>query len=155
MIDLEGQTSRVRQRDAKETNVTFRLSFVQYGMSHSYTRLVYHIVFATKHRYPWLVPTVEDQVIRTIRLICEKYNIVVHCIGCGNDHVHIVISFSPTLALSSVMQRIKGESSFEIRRFDNSFRDFAWQEGYFASTVNPMNMSRLKRYILSQRSRHR
>ena len=57
----------------------------------------------------------------------------------GRDHVHMFLSITPKLALSNVMQRIKGRSS---RRIQMEFPELRkrywgrrfWARGYFSTT---------------------
>jgi putative transposase len=123
-------------------------------MAHSHTNLVYHIVFATKYRYPWLTNECENVVLDAIKGVCLAMGVHILAIGCGCDHVHIAIDTPQTMALSDIVKRIKGESSYIVRRFAPEYCSFGWQAGYYASTVNPVRMGSLLRYIESQRDRH-
>jgi len=51
-----------------------------------------------------------------IRLTCEEIGAHIVKSVLARDHIHMFISIPPKLALSTVMQRIKGRSSRRVRR---------------------------------------
>ena len=53
------------------------------------------------------------------------------------------------------MQLIKGESSFWINQNKLSKFKFAWQDEYFAVSVNPAGLNSVRRYIANQEEHHR
>ena len=72
------------------------------------------------------------------------------------DHVHMLVSISPRISISSFMGYLKGKSAlmmFEKHanlkyKFWN--RHF-WAEGYYVSTVE-LNEATIKKYIQEQRN---
>ena len=70
------------------------------------------------------------------------------------DHVHMMLSIPPKLAVSHVVGFIKGKSAIHIaRRFEGKQRNYAghhfWARGYFVSTVG-RNEELIREYIRNQ-----
>lgn len=76
------------------------------------------------------------------------------CIGGVEDHVHILLGASPTIAPANAVQLIKGGSSKWIHDTFPSLRTFAWQDGYGAFTVSKSNFPDVTAYIQDQREHH-
>jgi len=120
----------------------------------AYTKLIYHIVFSTKGRRPLLAAAARGR-------ICEYMGGIIHNAGgsmlAGNgtaDHTHIAAIASPTVAVSKLVQLIKGNSSKWIHDTFPDLRDLYWQEGYGAFTVSPSGLPRLLAYIRAQEKHH-
>lgn len=122
-------------------------------MPHSYTNLLYHIVFATKGRLPLLDvesrPRLYDYLGGTVRGLGG----VALEIGGVADHVHALVKLRQDIAVSEFLQKLKANSSGWLNR---SRRDkFAWQEGYAAFTVSESQVERVRQYIRQQEDHHR
>jgi REP element-mobilizing transposase RayT len=124
-------------------------------MSHSYSNLLYHIVFSTKGRYPWLNSEIStrpyDYLGAAIR--AEKgASIAIN--GCP-DHIHILARFRQDAAVSDVLRALKANSSGWIHRTFPELHGFAWQRGYGAFSVSPSQVDKVKRYIGNQQMHHK
>ena len=97
----------------------------------------YHIVWVTKYRFKVLHGDMRVRLREIIRQTCSAVRIEKGVLS--NDHVHMFVSIPPHLALSTVMQRIKGRSS---RKIQMEFPDLRkrywgrrfWARGYFSTT---------------------
>ncbi len=70
------------------------------------------------------------------------------------DHVHMLISIPPKLAVSSVVGYLKGKSAIHVaRHFLKRERNYAgqhlWARGYFVDTVG-RDAEKIRRYIQNQ-----
>ena len=71
-----------------------------------------------------------------------------------SDHVHMLISIPPKLAVSSVVGYLKGKSAIHVaRHFLKRERNYAgqnlWARGYFVDSVG-RNTEVIRRYIQEQ-----
>ncbi len=123
----------------------------------SYWRLSYHVVWGTKHRAATIDDVRADVIERSIRATCHEMQVIVHAVGFMPDHVHVVISSPPRLALASVLKRIKGESTHLLnhsaRMSDENW--FAWQPEYGVMTVDEESLRDVIAYVKNQRERHK
>jgi putative transposase len=76
-------------------------------------------------------------------------------IGGIEDHVHILAGFSPTVSVSDMLKRIKGNSSKWINDEKKTPRRFQWQAGYGAFTVSQSQLSVVSQYIQGQDEHHK
>jgi hypothetical protein len=78
-------------------------------------------------------------------------------VGGVEDHVHVLLSVPPTLAVSKAVQLLKGNSSKWLRETFPAMRQagFAWQEGYGAFSIGVSGVAATKRYIENQETHHR
>jgi REP element-mobilizing transposase RayT len=123
-------------------------------MSHNYTNLDLHLVFATKHRQPLIASEIESRVWEYLAGVAKQHGLHPHQICGVEDHVHLALSFPPTIAVSKIAQLLKGNSSKWIHETFEHLRDFAWQEGYGAFSVSRSSLPRVIEYIAKQRVHH-
>ena len=120
--------------------------------AHGSYRHQYHIVWIPKYRYKVLKSGVKTYVSRGIEEIVKyhpeieiiKYNIQI-------DHVHLIIDIPPKLTVSTVVGKIKQNSSRKIReRFEWLGKVYKpgvfWSPGYFSSTVG-LNEAEIANYV--------
>lgn len=124
-------------------------------MANTYTSLHYHLVFSTKNREPWIAPEIEQRIWAYLGGIAKENKMTPVQIGGVEDHVHVLLGASPTLAPSKIAQLIKGGSSGWIHDTFAEMKGFAWQDGYGAFTVSRSNVEEVAAYIRGQREHHR
>jgi putative transposase len=121
----------------------------------TYTQILYHIVFATKNRRRVLDQPRREDLFRYIWGIIKNKNCHLYRIGGVEDHIHILSSLHPTLALAELVKDVKVASSMWIKE-NRVFAEFdAWQEGYAALTHSFSEKDRLVEYIKGQEEHHR
>lgn len=75
----------------------------------------YHLVWVTKYRFKVLRGDIQVRLREIIRQTYAEMNVSIEKGVLSSDHVHMLVSIPPHLALSTVMQRIKGRSSHKIQ----------------------------------------
>jgi len=121
-------------------------------MSHSYTNLLYHIVYGTVGRQPLIDENFKPRLyeylggtIRGLKGVCLE-------IGGVEDHVHILAKLHPTISVSDFLEKLKANSSKWAKSVQ---RGFGWQGGYSAFTVSESQVAHVRRYIQNQQEHHR
>jgi REP element-mobilizing transposase RayT len=84
--------------------------------------------------------------------ICKRQKVFVHAIGGMEDHIHLLLQFPATIAISEAIKTIKANSSGWMSEETGKF---AWQEGYGAFSVSKSNIAVVARYIRNQEKHHR
>src|SRR5210317_1592347 len=87
-----------------------------------------------------------------IRQTCSEMGVHIVKGVLARDHVHMFLSIPPQLALSTVMQRIKGRSS---RRIQMEFPELRkrywrrrfWARGYFSTTSGNATVYIILQYL--------
>ena len=124
-------------------------------MSQSLVKNILHITFSTKHRVPLIFEDIENEVHSYLSGICNNLECYSIKIGGYDDHVHVVCSLSKKIALMSLLEHLKSSSSKWIKTKDFRLKDFYWQGGYSAVSVDPKNLDNLIEYIERQREHHK
>ncbi|MEA3209604.1 MAG: REP-associated tyrosine transposase [Chthoniobacter sp.] len=123
-------------------------------MANTYTQIFYHIVFSTKNRVRCINKERQDDLYGYIWGIHKNLNCHLYRIGGVEDHVHILTSIHPTVALADYIESVKTGSTSWIRRED-VFRDWpGWQDGYAAFTASFAEKDALIEYIKRQEEHH-
>ncbi len=123
-------------------------------MAHSHTNLIYHVVFSTKNREPFVREDVGARLYAYVRTVVADRGGTVLAINGMPDHVHVLCKLGPNVALSDVIRDVKANSSRWLRRQFPDMRTFGWQTGYGAFTVSESQVGRVRAYVESQREHH-
>jgi putative transposase len=122
------------------------------------TALHVHLVFVTKYRRGVLDAEHIEHLARTFRRVCADFDaILVECNG-EDDHVHLLIEYPPKVALSTLINSLKGVSSRLLRRdFPDLKRkvwkgQHLWSPSYFAASCGGAPLSVIKQYVERQRT---
>src|SRR6266487_3693965 len=122
---------------------------------HSFTSCLFHCVWSTKNREPYLTPDLRDRLWPYLGGIAKQNRIKMLAIGGAVDHVHILLSLPATVSVAKAMQLLKGNSSKWIRETFPKMHFFAWQEGYGAFSVSISGVEATVAYIRNQAAHHR
>ena len=121
-----------------------------------YWRLFYHIVFATKNREPMITPDIEPRLNAHLASKATGLGATLYVVNGVEDHIHVVASVPPTIALSDFIGQIKGASSYHINHLPG--RDevtFGWQRGYGVLSFGAKQLDWVAEYVRNQTEHHR
>ena len=123
----------------------------RYG-SHSVFNIEYHFVWVTKYRYKVLTGDVSLRVRELVRQTCESFEIQIISGVVSQDHVHLFVSATPTMAPSEIMRRIKGRCSSKLfAEFPHLRKRFwgrhFWARGYFCATSGNVTDDMIETYL--------
>lgn len=123
-------------------------------MANTYTQLYVHLIFAVKNRGCFLAAAWRQELYAYIIGVIENRHHKVYAIGGMRDHIHILVSMSPTQSVSELVQETKRASTLWIkeRRFVDG--NFAWQEGFGAFSYSKSQVSKVVNYINNQQQHH-
>jgi len=86
----------------------------------------YHIVWITKYRYKVLEGAVRGRIREIIRQVCAELGVAIVKGVLSRDHVHMMVSIPPHLAVSGVVRRMKGRPSHRVQREFPDLRKRYW-----------------------------
>jgi putative transposase len=124
-------------------------------MPDTYTQLYVQVVFAVKGRQNLIPKQRKEDLHRYITGVVQQRGQKLMAIHCMPDHTHILIGFSPTIALSDLVRDIKRASSLWIKEKRLVKGQFYWQEGFGAFTYSQSQIQDVVGYILNQEEHHR
>lgn len=123
--------------------------------AHTVYDLKYHLVWVTKYRYHVLQGEIAVRARDLIRQICASREITIIKGRVGRDHVHLFVSAAPSLAVSKMLQYIKGKSSHLLQQEYPTLRkrywgQHLWARGYFCASSGAVTEEMVKAYIEQQ-----
>ena len=118
-----------------------------------YTRLFYHFVWATHERLPLIIPANRDHIYRAIHSKAQELRGIVHALGGMSDHVHLVATVPPAIALSTFIGQVKGNASHLAGRLPGA-EPFAWQAEYGVLTISERHLPLVARSVAEQQRHH-
>lgn len=123
-------------------------------MANTYHQLYIHIVFAVKARNNFIKESFREELQKYIAGIIAAKKQKLYAIYCMPDHVHILVSMSPDVAVSDLVRDIKANSSSFVKEKSSS-RVFEWQKGFGAFSYSKSHAKNVVDYILNQPGHHR
>ena len=124
------------------------------SLSHTKSMCKYHIVFTPKYRRKIIYAQYRESLIDIFKRLCKFKGVEIIEGNMMTNHVHLMLSIPPRIAVSDFMGYLKGKSA--LMMFDKhanlkyKFGDrHFWSEGYYVSTVG-LNESTIRKYIQEQ-----
>lgn len=122
-------------------------------MAHTYTDLLYHIVFSTKDRQRLLIGDLGRKMLPYLGGIIREEGGIAIMLGGTPDHVHGLLRVPARVAVADLVRVAKSNSSGWAHQ--HFHQPFGWQAGYGAFTVSRADVGELREYIVHQREHHR
>lgn len=123
--------------------------------AHSVYDLKYHIVWITKYRKPIIHGAIGLRVRELIQQTCASLDVYIEKGHVAKDHVHQLVSVPPNLAVSELVQRLKGRSSrLMLQEFGELKKAYwgqhLWASGYFVASTGNVTDAIIAEYIEKQ-----
>ena len=123
-------------------------------MGQSLVKNYLHIVFSTKHRENLIKEPMENELHAYLGGVCNNLECQAIKTGGTSDHVHILCMLSKKIALIKLLEEVKSYSSKWIKTMGEEYKNFYWQDGYGAFSVNPAEVEVVINYIANQKEHH-
>jgi putative transposase len=121
-------------------------------MKRSYYELYIHLIWSTKGRENLLIVDIETSIIENIKAKCEKHCCKILAVGNTENHIHLLISMSPSTNIELFVKEAKGSTSYFINH--NTDRTLYWQDGYGAISISKSGLKFVKEYVENQKKHH-
>ena len=124
------------------------------SLSHTRWNCKYHIVFIPKYRRKAIYGKLRADIGQILRQLCEYKCVEILEAHAMSDHIHMLVTIPPKLAVSNFMGYLKGKSTLMIferhanLKYKYGNRNF-WAKGYYVSTVG-LNKDTVAEYIRNQ-----
>jgi putative transposase len=114
------------------------------------------LVFVTKYRHGVFTSRHLDRMEQIMGAVCADFGAELREFNGEADHVHLLVNYPPTVAVSRLVNSLKGVSS---RRMRQEFPELArhywrakrlWSGSYFAGSPGGASISVLRQYIEQQ-----
>jgi len=124
-------------------------------MAQSLSKILVHLVFSTKDRYPFLSADVRPELhaySATVLKSCQSPALTINSV---ENHIHILCVLSKNWAACDLIEKVKKDTSKWIKTKGGILRKFHWQNGYGAFSVSQSKVPSVKKYIADQERHHR
>lgn len=125
-------------------------------------RVVYnlhaHLVFTPKYRRRVFTKAMLARMEQIMGDVCDDFGASLEEFNGEPDHVHLLVTYPPAVALARLVNSLKGVSSRHLRsEFGPQLRRHLWggrlwSPSYFAGSAGGAPLSTVKDYILNQRT---
>lgn len=119
-----------------------------------YWQLFYHLVWATKYREPRLTAEAEPVIFKHLRTKACDLEAVVFALNGIEDHVHMVVSIPPKVALATFVGQVKGYTSTQYNQRQGKEEPFFWQAEYAAFSFDRKRLPNYIAYVENQKVHH-
>ena len=117
-----------------------------------------HLVFVTKYRRKVFTKQILDELGIVFVEICTDFESHLVEFDGEGDHVHLLVKYPPKVAISKLVNSLKGVSSRLIRKKEYPSIQNAlwggslWSPSYFAGACGGAPLATIKQYIEQQQS---
>jgi putative transposase len=115
-----------------------------------------HLVFVTKYRHHVFADAHLRRMEEIMRAVCADFETELSEFNGEANHVHLLVNFPPKVAVSKLVNSLKGVSSRRLRQeFPELVQHYyrankLWAGSYFAGSVGGAPISVLRQYIEQQ-----
>lgn len=118
-----------------------------------------HLVFVTKYRKDVFTKPMLDAMEGMFKKVCLNFEAELTEFNGEDDHVHLLINYPPKVAVSNLVNSLKGVSSRHLRKDFPEIKNklwggSLWSPSYFASSCGGAPLEIIKQYIEQQQTRH-
>jgi len=124
---------------------------------HCVFNLHVHLVFVAKYRRLVFDKPALDTLKEIFSAICAKFEATMVEMDGERDHVHLLVEYPPKLAVSALVNSLKGASSRVLRRHRPDmarkyWQGALWSPSYFAASCGGAPISMIRQYIEQQKT---
>ncbi|KAA0942530.1 IS200/IS605 family transposase [Pseudomonas sp. ANT_H14] len=117
-----------------------------------------HLVFVTKYRRDVFTKPILDDMRIVFASVCHDFEAELVEFDGEDDHVHLLVNYPPKVAISALVNSLKGVSSRMIRKKHSQsiqkklWAGALWSPSYFAGSCGGASIDVIRRYIEQQRT---
>lgn len=122
---------------------------------HSVYSITLHLVLVVKYRRDVITDTISDRIKEIFDTIGLSHGVELIEWNHDKDHVHTIISISPSTNLTKYINAAKAASSRLIKKEfpeikTKLWKEYFWTKGFYASSTGSTQLDVVKNYILQQ-----
>ena len=124
---------------------------------HCVFELHVHLVFVAKYRKKIFTQEHIDALRVIAAKVCEDFGAELRELNGEKDHIHLLVNYPPKVAVSSLVNSLKGVTSRLLRKQFPELEKACcngrlWSPSYFAASCGGAPLERIKEYIRQQDS---
>ena len=127
---------------------------------HCVFKMHVHLVFVTKYRRGVFTKAILDDLQEIFSNVCANFEAELVEFDGEDDHVHLLVNYPPKVAISKLVNSLKGVSSLLIRKKNypsikkKLWGGALWSPSYFAGSCGGAPIEIIRQYIEQQQTPH-
>lgn len=119
-----------------------------------------HLVFVTKYRRDVFTETILGELKIIFTNVCKDFEAELVEFDGEDDHVHLLVHYPPKVAVSNLVNSLKGVSSRLLRKKNHPsinkklWGNMLWSPSYFAGSCGGAPIAIIRKYIEQQQTPH-
>ena len=118
-----------------------------------------HLVFVAKYRRDVFTKAMLETMNEVFERVCLDFEAELIEFDGEHDHVHLLVNYPPKVAVSSLVNSLKGASSRILRTKHPEIKNklwgnALWSPSYFAASCGGAPIGIIKQYIQQQQTPH-
>lgn len=118
-----------------------------------------HLVFVAKYRRDVFTKPMLETMHEVFERVCLDFEAELVEFDGEHDHVHLLVNYPPKIAISSLVNSLKGASSRILRTKHPEIKNklwgnALWSPSYFAASCGGAPIGIIKQYIQQQQTPH-
>ena len=124
---------------------------------HVVYKLHVHLVFITKYRRGVISNRVRTFLKDVMTKVCQDFDAELMEFDGEDDHIHVLVAYPPKVAISTLVNSLKGASAYRLRRQNfpevrqKLWGSHFWSPSYCAVSCGGAALETVKAYIQNQR----
>ncbi len=119
-----------------------------------YCQLHYHFVWRTRASEPLIVSRIESEVHGLLWKKALGIGGKVFAVNGMEDHVHVIASVPPAIAVADFVGKVKGYSSHQVNKQELADSYFRWQQEYGVFSFDRKRLPYFIAYVEGQKRHH-
>ena len=125
---------------------------------HSKYSLKVHIILVAKYRKKIFTSEKRSDCVKQSIFDASRkcgYNVIQ--IETDQDHIHILLEYTPSTSISQIVKHLKQYSTFQMWKYHKEYlskcywkHQGLWSDGYFACSVGQVSQEIIEKYIQNQ-----
>ena len=126
---------------------------------HCIFKMHVHLVFVTKYRRRVFDGTAIERLRAIFAKVCADFEAQLVEMDGGGDHVHLLVEYPPKVAVSTLVNSLKGVSSRLLRKerpdvARQYWKGVLWSPSYFAASCGGAPIDIVRKYVEQQQTPH-
>ena len=125
---------------------------------HCVFNMHFHLVFVTKYRRDVFTKAILNDLQEIFASVCADFEAELVAFDGEDDHVHLLVNYPPKVAISKLVNSLKGISSLLIRKKNypnikkKLWKGALWSPSYFAGSCGGAPIEIIRQYIEQQQT---
>ena len=126
---------------------------------HCVFKMHVHLVFVTKYRRKVFDGAAIERLRAIFAKVCTDFEALLVEMDGEGDHVHLLVEYPPKVAVSTLVNSLKGVSSRLLRKerpdvASRYWKGVLWSPSYFAASCGGAPIAIVRQYIEQQQTPH-